>query len=1405
MPDPSSDDATIVEHGVVRRPIGARILRWIAILLIVLLALAGLVLVGVNSDRGRRFVAGRIAGLEFSNGLKIGVGRIDGSLYGKLTLRQLTLSDTKGVFLSAPEVQVDWRPFSFVGNHIDVRSARASTMLFARLPQFKVGPPTDAPLLPDYDIDIGRLTVDRLVVAPAVAGRGQVASIDGRAHVADRRAQVVLKAGAVGGDRLDLALDAVPEANRLGLRLALDSPADGVVTKLAGLKVPLALRIAGHGDWKKWDGRLDADLDRSPFARLALTARNGSFGVRGPTKVARLVTGPTAALLGPITTLDLHSTWQNRRAVIDGRIASDAFTLDTSGAANLARNRFDDLRLAFVLLKPGAIAPNLSGRNVAATVRLSGAFATPLADYRVTADTLAFNDMALNGLVALGSATIGKDHVTVPIAARAARITGLDVVAGGSLANVRLDGDLAVDWPRILSDNLSIRSDRIDAKLVVLADVAKGFYTGVVDGRIDRYRVESVGLFNLITRADVKTLAGGGYGMVGRIRARSTQLFNSGVRSFLGGNMLISSDLAYGRDGLIRFSKLRLAAPLLTVSDGRGSYAPSGAIDLRAVGRSVKYGPVAVVVAGTLTNPHAIVTATRPGLGLGIAGLRADIRAVGKAYHVLASGGTDYGPFTADVLVDSSAGPLDIRVTRATLAGIGVHGRVRQSAAGPYLGRLDAAGQGLGGVVRLGAAGIYQAAIINLRARDTVLPGPAKLSVGSAIVDARVILSTPMAVVADVQVARTRYAGYDLNAARAVIDYRGGRGTARIFAEGNSGAPFRVAINSELQPGLWRAALRGRVSGVDVHTLSPARIIPRRGGYELLPTALAFDQGSVRLAGTYGPGLTLHSRIERLDMAILNGLYPGLGVNGNAVGSVDFEQASATSLPRADIRLAIRNFTRTTAALVSQPVDINFLGQLAPGHGDVRAVMRTRGTVIGRLQASLAPLGPGAGSWTKRIMGAPVNGGLRYIGPADTLFSFAGLSGQQLTGALGVAADFSCRVSQPCLQGVVRGKGLTYDNVAYGTRLTEMALAGRFTGDKLQIEQLTAKAGSGTVTGKGSISLAAASGYPANIDLKLDNARLANSSELRASATGAVRLLKPAGQIPVLSGTVLLPSSRYQIVRQTSAAVPELTGVRFKPPRGPVRINGDAPKDSASTGFGNVGLDLKIRAPRQLFVSGMGLESEWGADLAVTGTNLAPRISGRLTLVRGTLDFGGRSFTLGDSQVTFNGGGATDATIALRATSTVEDVDVTIAVSGSAANPQVTFSSTPGLPQDEILSRVLFGSSISNLSAIQAVQLASSLNSLRGSGGGLNPLGKLRAATGFDRLRVLGADKASGRGTSLAAGKYISNNIYLEVVTDARGFTATQLEVTLSRVLSVLSQAGGSNSTSINVRYRKNY
>ncbi|HEX8555076.1 MAG TPA: translocation/assembly module TamB domain-containing protein, partial [Sphingomonas sp.] len=98
------------------------------------------------------------------------------------------------------------------------------------------------------------------------------------------------------------------------------------------------------------------------------------------------------------------------------------------------------------------------------------------------------------------------------------------------------------------------------------------------------------------------------------------------------------------------------------------------------------------------------------------------------------------------------------------------------------------------------------------------------------------------------------------------------------------------------------------------------------------------------------------------------------------------------------------------------------------------------------------------------------------------------------------------------------------------------------------------------------------------------------------------------------------------------------------------------------------------------------------------------------------------------------------------------------------------------------------------------------LNSLRGTGGGgLNPLGKLRSATGFDRLRILGADDASGRGQALAAGKYLTDDIYIEIVTDARGFTATQLEIALTRALSLLTSAGSFGGSNASLRYSRDY
>lgn len=1408
-PPPATDEAPASERRSLWQRAKVRALKTVALVLLGAVGLVIAVILGIDTGPGHRFVAQQIAGLQFENGMKISVGRIEGSLYGKMTLHDLSVRDPKGEFLFSPEIHVDWRPFDYFRNHVNIHSATAERMILRRAPQFRETPPSDEPLLPDLDIDVGQMRIDRFITEPAVSGERRVMSFAGKVHIADGRAQVEAKGATVaieggeGGDRFDLVLDAMPANNRLAIDLDLNAPTGGIIASLAGFQEPLALKIEGKGDWAAWSGRLNANFGEGELARLQLTGRDGVFNIKGPTRVARLVTGPTASLLGPVTNLDITAALEERRATLSGMISSDAFNLTPNGVVDLSENSFDDLKLAFVLLKPSAIAENLSGAGLRAILTLDGAFATPAVAYRLTARRIAMNDMGLHGFSAQGAARIDADRIMIPVAARVQRITGLDTVAGGTLANVRLDGDLAIEGPRVLSDNMRLRSDRIDAGLILVADMSEGLYTGAINGNIDNYRVASVGVFNIRADMDLKS-QGSGFALQGTVRARSTRLLNDTLESYLGGNFAASTFVNYGSDGVVRFSNLRLAAPDLTVRGGRGSWSPDGRISLVANGTSERYGAIGVRVAGTISNPDARVTADRPDLGIGLANLDARVTGARGGYRLAMTGDTDYGPLKADVILGTGR-TLSLQINEANLSGVAFTGNLNQTRAGPFAGELRANGNGVGGVLRLGAEGEYQAVNFNLRANDTVFAGPANLSIGSAIIDGRAVLYDQPMVVADAQISGTTFGAFTLAAARLQVNYRDGRGRAKGLVEGVSGAPFRVAFNGDLQPEVWRVALQGRVRGQTLRTTTPARILPRDDSYELLPTEVAFGGGTAKIAGTYGPGIKLQSRLEDIDVALINAFVPGYGLGGKASGSLDFAQADAGSFPRADARITLNDFTRTSASTVSQPVDINFVGKLLADGGEARAVFRRRGSVIGRMAASLRPLPPGAGPWTERLFNAPLGGGIRYNGPADTLMSFAGQAGHTLTGPVGLAADFSCQLAHPCLEGLARGRGLTYENQAYGTRLTAINFEARFDGSRMELESLTARAGDGTINAKGFVSLAAAQGYPMDVSVNLDRARLARSNALSASATGTVRLSKKAGELALLSGELRLPETRYQIVREGSAEVPRLTGVRFKPRRTPVRVTGDEPATPFASTFSNLRLDLRLRAPDQLYVSGMGLESEWEADFRVGGTSSAPSMQGEVELIRGTLGFAGRSFELTEGLISFNGGRTIDPTLAITATETIDDVDVRVEVGGRAFEPEISFSSTPSLPDDEVLSRILFGSSIANLSTIQAVQLASSLNSLRGSGGGLNPLGALRSAAGIDRLRILGADETTGRGTALAAGQYLTDDVYVELITDARGFTATQIEISVTNWLSVLSQAGGSGVNSVNVRVKKNY
>jgi len=153
----------------------------------------------------------------------------------------------------------------------------------------------------------------------------------------------------------------------------------------------------------------------------------------------------------------------------------------------------------------------------------------------------------------------------------------------------------------------------------------------------------------------------------------------------------------------------------------------------------------------------------------------------------------------------------------------------------------------------------------------------------------------------------------------------------------------------------------------------------------------------------------------------------------------------------------------------------------------------------------------------------------------------------------------------------------------------------------------------------------------------------------------------------------------------------------------------------------------------------------------------------------------------------------------------VQGLDASVRVTGTGLKPEITFASTPPLPQDELLSRILFGTSITNLSAPEALQLASAVAALQSGSGNLDPINALRRAIGLDRLRIVPADVATGQKTAVAAGKYITRKLFVEVVTDGQGYSATRAEYQITRWLSILSTISTVGRSNASVRVSKDY
>jgi translocation and assembly module TamB len=236
-----------------------------------------------------------------------------------------------------------------------------------------------------------------------------------------------------------------------------------------------------------------------------------------------------------------------------------------------------------------------------------------------------------------------------------------------------------------------------------------------------------------------------------------------------------------------------------------------------------------------------------------------------------------------------------------------------------------------------------------------------------------------------------------------------------------------------------------------------------------------------------------------------------------------------------------------------------------------------------------------------------------------------------------------------------------------------------------------------------------------------------------------------------------------------------------------------------------INMNVTVNAPRQILVKGRGLDAELGGEIRIRGTSETPVVSGNFDLQRGTFTLGSSQLTFSYGTVTFNGEGLKkkiDPTLDFVAQTQVLEVTATVKITGLADAPKIELSSTPDLPQDEIMARLLFGESAAQLSALQVVQIGAALAELGGGGGGLNPLVKIQKSLGLDRLTVgsdtnpgTGANSQTNNGYSVEAGRYVSSRVFVAVKESTTGTSQLAVDVDLTKHLKLQTRLGNGSTT----------
>ncbi|SNB52219.1 Autotransporter translocation and assembly factor TamB [Arboricoccus pini] len=397
----------------------------------------------------------------------------------------------------------------------------------------------------------------------------------------------------------------------------------------------------------------------------------------------------------------------------------------------------------------------------------------------------------------------------------------------------------------------------------------------------------------------------------------------------------------------------------------------------------------------------------------------------------------------------------------------------------------------------------------------------------------------------------------------------------------------------------------------------------------------------------------------------------------------------------------------------------------------------------------------------------PINGSLTGRADLARIADILVLDGQRIQGILNIDARFGGTLSAPQAAGdIAIQNGLIEDSLT-GVMLRDLNV--RVVGNQNRIDLQTLSARDrkdGTINGSGSVTLNGTALTGLGVKVQLANMQVYNAEFGQVwlsgdtDVSGSLSDMNVKSRLKVNEAEIRLPNPPPS-----------------KPPTLPVNVAGEKKPAATTTPPSppmRIGLDVVVDMPEKFFVRGRGLESEWGGNVKVTQTADNPLVIGTINYRRGYLNLLDRRFDIDTGTITFSGAQPPIPELNIKATSeTAGGFTGIVTVTGAATNPTLALTSDPIAPQDEVVSRIMFNRSSADISPVQGLKLAAAIQQLQSGGDGLMGIG--RDALGVDTFDVSGS---GGSDTTASAGKYISDDVFLQV---QQGATAdsTKAKVTI--------------------------